>query len=67
MEIKCRIAMLLMIIMAVNGVRAQKYKPINPVKGFIITHRCKKCGAVRRNKSAKDDDEDLLIKLTAMH
>lgn len=38
MEIKFRIAMLLMIIMAVNGVRAQKYKPINPVKGFIITH-----------------------------
>ena len=39
----------------------------DPRKGFIITHRCKKCGAVRRNKSAKDDDEDLLIKLTGIH
>ena len=37
----------------------------DPRKGFIITHRCEKCGATRRNKSAKDDDTTLLIELTA--
>ena len=36
-------------------------------RGFIITHKCRKCGAVRRNKAADDDDRDYIIKLTAMH
>lgn len=41
----------------------------DPKKGFVITHKCKKCGAVRRNKAVPDakiqpDDMDLLIKLT---
>ncbi len=33
-------------------------------KGFIITHRCQKCGAEKNNRSQADDDTDLLIKLT---
>ncbi len=33
-------------------------------KGYIIIFKCKKCGAIRRNKAAKDDNIDLLIKLT---
>jgi len=37
----------------------------DPKKDFIIIHRCEKCGAVRRNIAAKDDDRRLLIKLTA--
>ena len=36
----------------------------DPKKGFVITHRCRKCGAVRRNKAAKDDNRDLMIALT---
>ena len=41
----------------------------DPRKGYIITHKCTKCGAVRRNKSAHNakiqpDDTSLLIKLT---
>lgn len=48
----------------------------DPKKGYIITHKCKKCGDIRRNKAAlkltaKDtlsddqyDSEELLIKLT---
>lgn len=41
----------------------------DPKKGYIITHRCKKCGAIRRCKAANEakvqpDDIDLLIKLT---
>ena len=40
--------------------------------GFIVVHRCQKCGAVRRNKAAynvevQPDDLSLLIRLTANH
>ena len=42
----------------------------DPKKGFIITHRCTKCGAIRRNKAAHEakvqpDDMKLIIALTA--
>lgn len=36
-------------------------------KGYIIIFKCKKCGAIRRNKVAKDDDMDEIIKLSAKH
>lgn len=36
-------------------------------KGFVITHKCRKCGAFKRNKAAADDDRTKLIKLTAQH
>lgn len=36
-------------------------------KGYVIIFKCKKCGKIRRNKAAEDDDMDLIIKLTAMH
>ncbi len=39
----------------------------DPKRGFIITHRCTKCGALRRNKAAADDNKSLIIKLTAEH
>ena len=39
-------------------------------RGFIIIHRCERCGATVRNKAAfeakvQPDDGDLLIKLTS--
>jgi DNA-directed RNA polymerase subunit RPC12/RpoP len=41
----------------------------DPKKGYVIIHRCEKCGQTVRNKAALDgdqaDDNDLLIKLTA--
>jgi hypothetical protein len=41
----------------------------DPKKGFVIIHRCERCGAVVRNKAALEgdtpDDNDLLIRLTA--
>ena len=43
---------------------AVKTEP-DPKRGFVITHVCRKCGAVRRCKAAKDDDRSLLIRLTA--
>ena len=30
----------------------------------MIIKRCKKCGAIRKNKAAKDDNMDLIIKLS---
>ena len=36
-------------------------------RGFILTHKCQVCGAIRRNKAADDDDRNKLIRLTAMH
>lgn len=42
----------------------------DPKKGFIIYHKCRKCGEIRRNRAAVDargqcDDMELLIALTA--
>ena len=38
--------------------------------GYVITHRCTKCGELRRNRAAYDakvqpDNRSLLIRLTA--
>lgn len=33
-------------------------------KGYIIISKCKKCGAIRKNKAAEDDNMDLIIKLS---
>ena len=42
----------------------------DPKKGYVIIHRCDKCGEERRNRAANEapvqpDDIDLLIRLTA--
>ena len=37
---------------------------IDSKKGYIIIFKCKKCGAIRKNKAAKDDNMDLIIKLS---
>jgi hypothetical protein len=42
-------------------------EPDNKRGGFVITHKCRGCGALRRNKAADDDDRKFLIRLTAMH
>ena len=38
---------------------------INSKKGYVIIYRCKKCGAIRKNKAARDDNMDLIIKLSS--
>ena len=38
---------------------------IDGKKGYVIVFKCKKCGAIRRNKAAKDDNMDLLIELSS--
>ena len=54
-----------------SGDRAEDCKGIlRPVQtiptknGFDIVYKCDKCNEVRKNKSAEDDDVDLLIRLT---
>ena len=42
----------------------------DPKRGYVIIHRCVRCGAVVRNRAAHEatvqpDDTDLLIRLTA--
>ena len=32
--------------------------------GYVITHKCRRCGFARNNKYQKDDDTELLIKLS---
>ncbi len=45
-----------------------KMRPVtaepDPKKGYVITHRCERCGATRRCRSAADDDVSLIIALT---
>ncbi len=38
---------------------------IDAKKGYVIVHKCKKCGAIRKNKAAKDDNMDLIIELSS--
>ena len=43
---------------------------LNPKKGYVILHRCRKCGEIKRNRAAVDapvqpDDMDMVIRLTA--
>lgn len=38
---------------------------IDSKKGYVIIYKCKKCGKIRKNKSAKDDNIDLIIKLSS--
>ena len=40
---------------------------IDSKKGYVIIFKCKKCGAVRKNKAAEDDNMDLIIKLSTKH
>lgn len=36
----------------------------NPKKGYVIVFKCKKCGQIRKNKSANDDNMELIINLS---
>lgn len=38
---------------------------INSKKGYVIIYKCKKCGKIRKNKAASDDNIDLIIELTS--
>ena len=35
----------------------------NAKKGYIIVHKCNICGEIKRNKSADDDNYDLILSI----
>ena len=37
---------------------------IDSKKGYVIIFKCQKCGMIRKNKAAKDDNMDLIIELS---
>ena len=37
---------------------------MNNKKGYIIVYRCKKCGQIRKNKAAQDDNFDEILKVS---
>ena len=37
---------------------------INTKKGYIIIFKCKKCGAIRKNKAAEDDNMEEIINIS---
>jgi hypothetical protein len=46
------------------------FAEVDPKKGFVIVHKCTKCGEIKRNRAAHEarvqpDNRALLIKLTA--
>ena len=50
-----------------HGILEPIQAELDSKKGYVIVFRCKKCGAIRRNKAAQDDNMDLIIQLTARH
>ena len=48
-----------------HGIMEPVSVEINSKKGNVIIFKCKKCGAIRKNKAAEDDNMDLIIKLTS--
>ena len=38
---------------------------ISSKKGYVIVYRCQKCGEIKKNISARDDNTNLIIKLSA--
>jgi len=40
---------------------------IDAKKGYMILYRCQKCGKMRKNKAAKDDNMEEIIRLSACH
>ena len=50
-----------------RGTMLPKAVSPHPQKGYVITHRCVKCGRESKNRCANDDDVSLLIKYTNPH
>ena len=48
-----------------QGIMEPVSAEINSKKGYVIIFKCKKCGAIRKNKAAEDDNTNLIIELTS--
>ncbi|MBP5236263.1 MAG: RNHCP domain-containing protein [Clostridia bacterium] len=54
-----------------GGIMDPVYAYPDPKKGYVIVQKCRKCGAVKKNKAATEasvqpDDIDKIIKLTVV-
>ena len=47
-----------------HGILKPVSAKIDSKKGYVIIFKCSKCGEIRKNKAAKDDNMDLIIELT---
>ena len=53
-----------------DGTAAGVLRPVGierSKKGMQIIHRCDKCGEIRKNIAADDDDYDVIVKLSAVN
>ena len=48
-----------------EGLLVPIHAEISAKKGYVIVHKCEKCGEIHKNKAANDDNVPLIIKLTA--
>lgn len=47
-----------------HGALVPKAIESNSKKGYVIIYKCNKCGAIRKNVMAEDDNMDLIIALS---
>ena len=48
-----------------KGLLIPVHTEISAKKGYVIVHKCDRCGEIHKNKAAADDNISLIIKLTA--
>ena len=48
-----------------QGIMEPVSAEVSSKKGYVIIFKCKKCGAIRKNKAAEDDNTNLIIELTS--
>ncbi len=48
-----------------GGLLVPVHAEISAKKGYVIVHKCKKCGEIHKNKAATDDNISLINRLTA--
>ena len=47
-----------------KGILRPEHVEVDSKKGYVIVYKCEKCGEIKKNKAADDDNIDLLISLT---
>ena len=48
-----------------RGLLVPVHAEISAKKGYVVVHKCERCGEIHKNKAAADDNISLIIKLTA--
>ena len=48
-----------------RGLLVPVHVELSAKKGYVIVHKCERCGEIHKNKAATDDNISLIIKLSA--